>query len=390
MRQVHTRAPYAAPLQSVQERSSRRQVGFSIVELMVGIVLGLLTTLLISQVFLNAEGQKRTATSGSDAQLNGALAMYSLQRDIQMSGYGVATNPAGIGCTVKGQFGGTAISAFTLAPVVITAGASGAPDTITLLSSSKENYALPMYVSENHTTATNYFVVRSSLGTVVGDTLVAIPETWDATNWCSLVTATSDAVSTTTTLSATYIPHATGGDPSWNQTGTTVFPVAGYPAASTLVNLGNINFRRYSVSATQALQLTAMGSGGVTSSQEVYPQIVTMKALYGRDTNADGVVDTYNATASTTSAGWREVLSVRVALVARSGQREKDIVTSANPVWDVGNTGTGALTTSTCGSSKCITLNVDNPGNPADTEWQYYRYKVYDTVIPLRNMLWNS
>jgi type IV pilus assembly protein PilW len=366
-------------------------LGFSLVEMMVGIVLGLLTVLLVSQVFANAEAQKRTTTSGSDAQLNGALALYSLQRDVQMAGYGLAANPAALGCTVKGQFGATVLAPMTLAPVVIVQGASDAPDTITLLSSSKTNFSLPMYVSENHTTTTEYFVVRSSLGTAVGDILVAIPETWDATNWCSLVSVTSDSVSPTTTLSATYVPHATAGGTAWNQSGTTVFPVAGYPAASTLVNLGQVSLRRYSVSSSEALQVTTLSStDGTLSSQDVYPQIVTMKALYGRDTNGDGVVDTYNTTASTTAAGWQQVLSIRVAVVARSGQREKDIVTTANPVWDVGNTGTGALSTTTCGSSRCMTLKVGDPASVTNTEWKYYRYKVYDTVIPLRNVLWNS
>jgi len=43
---------------------------------------------------------------------------------------------------------------------------------------------------------------------------------------------------------------------------------------------------------------------------------------------------------------------------------------------------TGAAT---CGESKCLTLQVSAA---ASTEWRHYRYKVFDTVIPLRNMLW--
>jgi type IV pilus assembly protein PilW len=34
-----------------------------------------------------------------------------------------------------------------------------------------------------------------------------------------------------------------------------------------------------------------------------------------------------------------------------------------------------------------MTLNVD--GDMA-TNWRRYRYKVYDTVIPLRNVVWRS
>jgi type IV pilus assembly protein PilW len=73
-----------------------------------------------------------------------------------------------------------------------------------------------------------------------------------------------------------------------------------------------------------------------------------------------------------------------MAVVARSAQREKEAVTTADPLWDVGQTVT-VTGTADCGESQCLTLQVSTA---ADTEWQHYRYKVFDTVIPLRNMLW--
>jgi type IV pilus assembly protein PilW len=78
------------------------------------------------------------------------------------------------------------------------------------------------------------------------------------------------------------------------------------------------------------------------------------------------------------------VQSVRLALVAQSGQYEKDNVTTANPVWDVG-TAVPVAGSVACGASKCITLAVNGPA-----DWQHYRYKVYDVVVPLRNMLWHQ
>jgi type IV pilus assembly protein PilW len=86
----------------------------------------------------------------------------------------------------------------------------------------------------------------------------------------------------------------------------------------------------------------------------------------------------------TTNAGWLQVISVRVVVVARSEQFEKEDVTPANLSWDVGTTPptTGAAT---CGASECLTLEVDHL-----TDWKRYRYKQFETVIPLRNMLWRS
>ena len=44
-----------------------------------------------------------------------------------------------------------------------------------------------------------------------------------------------------------------------------------------------------------------------------------------------------------------------------------------------------AVLTAACGTSKCLKLKIDTLPN-----WKRYRYRVFDTVIPLRNMLWNS
>jgi len=81
------------------------------------------------------------------------------------------------------------------------------------------------------------------------------------------------------------------------------------------------------------------------------------------------------------------VLAVRVALVARSSQYEKSEVTASEPEWNLGSaaTVTGSANCTSVSGSKCLTLKISNL-----VDWKHYRYKVYDTVIPLRNVLWNS
>ena len=41
----------------------RRATGFTLIELMIGVVLGLLASLAVTHVLVNSEGQKRAATS---------------------------------------------------------------------------------------------------------------------------------------------------------------------------------------------------------------------------------------------------------------------------------------------------------------------------------------
>ncbi|MDX9844124.1 MAG: PilW family protein [Aquabacterium sp.] len=368
-----------------------RQSGFTLVELMVAVLLGLLTVLVISQVLVQSEARRRTISSGSDAQLNGALALFTLQRDIQMAGYGTAANPGSMGCKLQGRFGtsGTPFD-LALAPVVIVNGLSGAPDTLTVLHARPRAIAVPIQVKENHPQDGTAFIVDSSLSVAVNDLMIAIPETVTdyATSVCSLFQVTSDDTDPLTTLSATRIPHTTTGS-SWNQS--SVFPPGtpgGFAAKSYLVNMGNMSLKTYAISASHNLTTTERSwTTGALSTQDLFPQIVNMQALYGKDTDGNGVVDTYDETTPTTPAGWQQVMTIRVAIVARSIKDEGSNVTTSQPLWDVGadDTITGPTTSDCHGTSKCITLTVNTLPN-----WQRFRYKVYDTVIPLRNVLWNS
>ena len=76
-------------IQHHQSAKSFRQAGFSLVELMVGLVIGLLATLAIMQIFSAFEGQKRTTSGTADAQTSGSVALYTLQRDVQLAGFGL-------------------------------------------------------------------------------------------------------------------------------------------------------------------------------------------------------------------------------------------------------------------------------------------------------------
>src|SRR5215831_15125854 len=74
-------------------RTPRRAfAGFTLVETMVAIVIGLLVTFIIMQVYAVSEGEKRTVTYGADAQSDSAVALYLIERDLRQAGYGLAPN----------------------------------------------------------------------------------------------------------------------------------------------------------------------------------------------------------------------------------------------------------------------------------------------------------
>jgi len=166
-------------------RAPRAQDGFTLIELMVGLVIGLVATIVIAQVLVRSESARRSTVSGSDAQVSGALALYTLQRDVAMAGYGVSSVFTGLGCPVSNSYNNAAVAGLipTLAPVVITDGGAGVPATIRIVNSAKASYSVPVSVVTDAPQVATTFFVSSTLGTAVGDLMVAVPRTIDVNNW---------------------------------------------------------------------------------------------------------------------------------------------------------------------------------------------------------------
>ena len=377
----------------LQHRERGLQQGVTLIELMVAMVIGLIAVLAITQVTALSEGQKRTTTNGSDAQVNGAIALHMLQRDLQSSGYGLTTFAGAMGCTLKLRYGDATDYSWTVAPAIITAGtsaANGNSDSLQILYSTRSSYSTPTRVSAAHTQTGTLFTVDSHIGVLQGDVMMAVPQTWTTANWCSAFQASAAG-------SANVVQHAAATGLSWNPANLTLlFPAGGYAADSRVVNLGALTSHTYSVASTGLVLTTRSVTSTSTSSDldgsnasVASSGIVLMKAFYGVDTNGDGKVDSYTQTTPTTAAGWQQVLSVRIAVVARSDQYEKSIVTTAAPEWQVGSAaavpGSAICTFSSVTTDQCVTLPVSYL-----TDWQHYRYKIFDTVVPLRNVLWST
>jgi len=360
-------------------KARRRAAGFTLIELMVGMVVGLLVTLVIANVLATAEGQKRSSTSGADAQVNGGLAIYALQRQLKMAGYGITMQGTALGCSLSARFNGAGVAGLppTLAPVLITPGANGGPDTVRILASSKGGFAVPTKVvapmydpNDTASDKATRIAVASSLGVDSGDLMVMV---YGADKDCQVF-----EVSTAPTTG--QVERQNTG--SWNAN---KFPDQAATDGVFLVNLGTLIDTSFSVTADYKLRQSQFSlATQTTTSQDLQSNIVTLRALYGKDKDGDDVVDAYDAVAPVSNADWLQVRAVRIAVLARSAQYEKEEVTSGLPQWDVGTAATVAGSAA-CGDSRCIALKAD-----VSTDWKHYRYKVFDVLVPLRNQLWRS
>lgn len=344
--------------------------GFSLVEIMVGMVIGLISTIIVMQVFATFEGQKRTTTGGSDAQTNGGVGLYTIERDMRMAGYGFAD---ATGCALASSFNGTALAPLVLAPATITDGAGGLPDSITMLSSNKSSWSVPIRVISNHAQAATQFNTNATFGLAQGDLLIAYEATTPPNCTLFQVDNANPVLNP--------IIHTAG---SWNGN-SAVFPVAGYSTDALLMNVGSFMSHTYSIDANSNLVFTDYSSATNTNSSQILsPDVVSIQAEYGFDTRpgaqTDAQVGAWSATmidADTSGAvgdagDINRIYALRFALVARNGLREK-----ADPV-------TGICNTTTVGPAWAGgTISL-----AADANWQCYRYKTFETIVPLRNMLW--
>jgi type IV pilus assembly protein PilW len=344
--------------------------GFGIVEVMVAMLIALLGMIVIFQVFAISESVNRTAVTGSDAQQNGAYALYMLEQEIRQAGWGFNSSQA-LGCSViayNATMGGPPAAltpgapagTYTLAPVLINAGPGNGSDSLEVNYGNPNLLVTPVALYQNQGTLTDPFVVANRYGFNVGDLILAV----EANKSCTLAQATSLPAAQSTTIN-----RVVSGAYPYNKPGGSgiLYTTNGY-----LLDFGAAPTR--DVFSVFNSQLTVIATLSSATRQVVADNIVQLKAQYGHDTDGDGIVDTYDTVAPTNAAAWNQLLAVRVGIVARSAQPEKP-----------SGAGPGCNTTTVA-----PTWSGGNFDLSANATWQCYRYKVFETVIPVKNIIWTQ
>lgn len=379
--------------------------GYSLIELLVGVTIGMIGMLAVAQIFVTFNKQRTTATQTLEAQSNGVMALYLLERDLAQAGYGLmslqscndgddAVDSDGDGVVDNDQdihwyyspAGCTSAcglqTPLSSKPLRIAVGVGVASDAIFVQYAKAESGAPGTTLLEAQAAAADPYKLASTAGFAIEDLAVV-----RASSSCTLfqvtnVVAASRMLAHTTNYTVTansvtenktsaYNPAATPSTPGWETAG----------ADDLVINFGGLISRTYSVSATGALQMQGYIDATPTTLAE---GIVYLKAQYGINNSggsADKSVDLWTTDLSTiTSSGvvdYSKVLAIRVGIVARSPIYEKDAVdapTTLTVLPEIKNGGG---------------LTIGAEINYAVSD-DHYRYKVYSTVIPLRNVIWGA
>ncbi len=365
--------------------------GVTLIELMVGLAVGLGILLAVFQIYGTWDGRQRTGSAKNDAQMVGTLAAVSLEHDLRQAahGFGPASSPTELktGCLVNAFFG--AAFTFTMMPVEIANGAAGAPDQLNVLYGSSGQRSTREFVVGS--TATTKTLVNRS-GFVAGDRVILSNSV--VANSCHLVEIT--AATTAVVGDPRSFWHATGAYQSAYDT-VGVFTTATLnDAAGTGANefdqafnlgpapqanswtIGGASPLRPVLQRTNRLPTNGVASVAVG----VAEGIVNLQAQYGYDGDGNGQIAANEwLNAAPAVPDWSRLLAVRYGLLARSRNYEALPFRAPNPSWAGG---------------QFVMADISNAPGGADSNplgannWRAYRHVVYEGVIPMRNVLWGQ
>ena len=370
------------------------QRGFSLVELLVAVAIGMGLTLAITIMLIRSETDRRGLTSFNDMSGNGAYIAYTLDRNLRSAGSSFVQGWRDtFGCTINAARDGAQIlpapAAFPapfdtvgqvvrVAPVVVQAGAgAGESDVLIVATGASGLGESPQAVLTNSATATSVRL-QATVGIRPGDLVMMVQEG----NTCMLQqVAAGFAGGATQELDfggAYYTDAVNGVTLNTLGTGSRAWAaplgnVAGNQPSFQLIGIGdNSTLFSYDLLRLDGNNATTPLADGV----------VDLRARYGVDTNDDRVIDAWvdpaaapwdadtlldGSAASRTALS--RIISLRIGLVTRSATPERDEV-----------------------SPDELTLFADLPPalqavHEIDADDRRMRYRTVDFTVPLRNVM---
>lgn len=384
------------------KKNRLQQSGFTLVEIMVGLVIGLIAVLVITQAMHGFEGRKGITAGNADAQTNGSIALYEIQREVQQAGFGLPifdgdptnatlNNASILNCTlpfVVDHDKNAVTPSIDIFPIEITDGGAGASDSVTVRYGTSETAGLA--TKGSYVTSTK-LGVDTNYACADGDIFVLVSS---AAPVCRTGVATDvDAAP----MEVIFTP-------------VTPAPAIGIGRVSCLgQRLQEVTFSIAidAASGQSNLMRADLNAANVIVNNPILADIVDIQAQYGisnnsksndiaRWVNATGVWagldvagSNTNATCDATNANRNCIRAVRLAVVARNAKRENAAVTTvcssttaANPTglcaWD-------ATSANPANASPAPSLAIN-----LGTDAANYRYRVYETILPIRNLTYSG
>lgn len=343
-------------------RAVARQDGVTLVDVLVGLVVALFTVVVVYQVFVVAQSIGRNAAASADAQGSAVFALFALATQAGNGGAGIASAARWLDtCPV------TADAAATLRPVAVMISDGGDPDRPDGLVVRQSLASLPIpaaFVAAAPSGA--HFRVETVDGISIGDRVVAISRT----GTCAVADVTAVTSAGAGVLEVAHSPVAVD-----------------LPVTSLLLNLGRATRAatvRYDV-VSGTLRSTDLGNGDAPN--PLVSNVVNLKFQYGIDNDGDGALDTWVAA---NAAGWNaaDILAAPRASLDRIKALRIGVITRTERI-DRTQTRGYHWVLFDCELANKSACPGRLEGTIAASPNGGYRYRALETVVPLRNTLWN-
>lgn len=342
----------------------RPRRGASLIDVLVGLAVALFSIVIVYHAFVALDAVRRNGAASADAQSSGAFALFALTSHIGNAGAGIAAAAQWLETCPA-----TADIATTLRPIdvlITDGGADNRPDSLVLRQALAAASPMPAAFAAAATAGSN-FRVESPDGFAAGDRVVAISRT----GACAMTQASAVGAPVAGIVD---IAHA----------GVTI----DLPRTSVLLNLGpagQASTVRFDV-ASGTLRSTDLANGDAPV--PLTSNVVNLKFQYGIDSDGDGALDTWVSAAS--SGAWsapallaapratlERIKAVRVGVIVRSDRVDRALARSYH--WVLFD----------CEQEDKTACPGRLEGTIAGSAGGSYRYRAFETVVALRNVIWN-
>ncbi|ODU10395.1 MAG: hypothetical protein ABS84_03200 [Rubrivivax sp. SCN 71-131] len=340
-----------------------RQRGLSIIELMVGLVVALLVGLAATSSAVMFGATQRQGMGVGGAAVNANTALAALKNDALTAGLGFFGDARFLCTKLNLSVGATTyMDGAAFAPVQITQVAGA--DRLDVMQSARVESGANVLLDQasNGSEA----ALMSYLPAIVGDAVLLSPE--NAADPCTVRSVT--AVTASTVDDPQKLLFASGGT---HNDGAFTTPPAYSDSGAGVTLLGSLRWQRYrldSVNHNLVLERPLEGTDAV-----IARNVIGFRVQYGvspttlAQKTLESWVDATGTFAVLDAVNIPRVRAVRIGIVLRSPQREKE--------------GPGG----TCEASTAKPTLWGATVEPDVTDWQCYRYRKAEAVVPLRNLV---
>jgi type IV pilus assembly protein PilW len=370
------------------------QRGFTLVELMVAVAIGMILVLSVTLILARSESGRRALTNANDTSQNAAFVTFSLDRLLRSAGSGFVQGwETAFGCRINaarsnvqvlpatGNFPAPFSSLPTtlrLSPVMVHAGAgTGGSDVIVVATGAGGMGESPLPMLVNSATPTS--VLLSATTSLRGGDLVLVHDGGTDCMLQQVASPFTGSASQTLNFGGTYAAGTIGAAALAN------YFNAASPAPAFVSLLGNVNgnqpqFVAIGVGPDNTLvSYDLLRLAGTTDIVPLADGVADVRVLYGVDDDKNRTVDRWVKPdaapwdAATLNAGTgvkvelNNILALRIAVLTRGSVPERDPVSPAT-----------------------LTMFPDHAAPITRTlsaTEQTYRWRVLDFVVPLRNVL---